>query len=435
MTSIPIREVIEGQRVSRVQIYVAIACAAILFCDAFSLQAVAVAGPAIRSDLEIEPKMMGIVFSLGLVGMMLGAILVGPLTERFGHKWPLVFLALWFSFCTILTVLADSAWSLAGLRFLDGLGLGAAIPKALALTSEYSATRVRRLTVSLTMVGYAAGGVAAGFIGAKLVPQGGWHMVFIVSGMLGIGASALVAIVVPESLNHLVKKPDRIRELQQIVSVVAPQYADASSFQATPSSRRSSIFRLFSPELLFLTLGLWAVAFLAQMDMFLYINWTPIFAEAAGIPLDQSIMINLYYNAGAMAGIVLVGWAMDRANPAFIIAAALTVACLSLGAMAIAGLQANLLMASSAGVGFGLGGGATGISLLAATLYDGDVKVTGIGWALGVGRIGSAVGPLIGGGSMGSGLSVLFVMAAVPALMAAIFATMLGYHLRQSPRP
>ena len=134
---------LNDQPISRYQILVAALCAGVVFMDGFDAQAIGYVAPTLSRVWQLKPGALGPAFGIGLFGLTLGALAAGPIADRFGRKPVILFCTLFFGACTLLTVTADSLSTLMVWRFLTGLGLGGAMPNAIALTSEYSPDRSR----------------------------------------------------------------------------------------------------------------------------------------------------------------------------------------------------------------------------------------------------------------------------------------------------
>ena len=181
--SVNVLALINEQPISRYQLLVAALCAAVVFMDGFDAQAIGYVAPTLSREWHLQPGALGPVFGLGLFGLTIGALVSGPLADRIGRKPVILFCTLFFAACTLFTVTATSLTSMMVWRFLTGLGLGGAMPNAIALTSEYSPDRHRASMVMVMFIGFSLGSALGGALAAQLVPTYGWTIVFWVGGI------------------------------------------------------------------------------------------------------------------------------------------------------------------------------------------------------------------------------------------------------------
>src|SRR5579871_6992447 len=181
--AIDIVDFIDGHSVGGFQIGVLLTCAAVLFLDGFDTQAIGYVAPALAREWGLSKGALGPVFSAGLFGLMIGALLFGPLADRIGRKKIIVLSTLAFGVGTLVTSVVNDVSILLAIRFLTGLGLGGAMPNTVALTSEFSPHRRRATMVMVMFVGFSIGGWFTGLLAAALIPQFGWRSVFVVGGV------------------------------------------------------------------------------------------------------------------------------------------------------------------------------------------------------------------------------------------------------------
>lgn len=427
--------IMDEQRTSWIQVRVAAVCAAVTFCDSYSIQAVNYAGPSIRQSLALNPAQLGTIFSISLFGMMVGSFAIGPIADRWGRRGPLVVLTGLFGLITMLTAASTAFWQIASLRLLDGLALGAALPNAYVLAAEYSPLRNRRLAVALMMVGYTFGGFLAGVVAGPLTAAYGWRPVFLIGGAAALLTAGAGALLVPDSLHVLARRSDQRRSLEKIVGRVAPQFAsELHRLGAEPvQGRAASIVTLFNSQFRLVTLGLWTIAFCAMLDVYFFSSWTPILLVDAGIPVQNAILITSMYMLGCIFAAVLVGVLMDRTQPWRVMLGVLLLGAVAIGAMApLIHVQWALALAGF-GIGLGLGGASGGYNLLATTMYPSSARVTGTGWCTSIGRLGAVVGPALAATWLSAGLSGrdMYYVAMGPALFAALVTVLLRRRFRK----
>lgn len=210
--AVDVSEVIDRAGVSKAQCLVIVLCAVVAVFDGFDLQTIAISAPVITREWGLSPHVMGSVFILGLLGMAVGALLVGLIGDRFGRKAALILSILTFGIFTFATALATSYEQVLLYRFLTGIGLGGATPIAIALTSEYSPRRLRGMMIVSILFGIPVGGIIAGLLGAAMIPKWGWRSLFWVGGALPIVSIPALMILLPESVQFLVAQGEKAKK-------------------------------------------------------------------------------------------------------------------------------------------------------------------------------------------------------------------------------
>lgn len=412
------------------QIRVLLICAAVLFVDGFDTQAIGYVAPALAQEWKLSRGALGPVFSAGLFGLMLGAIAFGTLADRVGRKRIIVIATAAFGLGTLATVLAQDATSLMVLRFLTGLGLGGAMPNAVALTSELAPHRRRATMVMAMFAGFSIGAALGGLLAAALIPAFGWRAVFLVGGLVPLLLTPLLAVSLPESIRYLALVGGRDRDVAALLRQVDPtlRTADDTRF-VVPEPRLPGlpVAHLFAERRAGTTLLLWVVFFMSLLDLYLLSNWLPTVLNDLGVSVSSAAAIGAMLQVGGVVGTFALGRIIDRfsfrALAVTYLGAAVAVAAIGLSGHAIALVTMAIFAA-----GFCIVGGQIASNALTATYYPTAIRATGMGWALGIGRIGSIVGPLIGGAMLANHIDVqtLFLVAAIPALVAAATALLLA---------
>ncbi|MFW7354921.1 MAG: MFS transporter [Brucella sp.] len=423
-TSVNVSRVIDTSTIKPFHALVIGLCALIAILDGFDTQAIAFVAPSIAEEWKIGMSSFGPVFSAGLVGLTFGAVLFSPLADKFGRRSIILASVLIFGSFGFLTAFASSITELLVLRFLTGIGLGAAMPNLIALTAEYSPAKTRNLCVTLMFCGFPLGAVIGGVISNYLIAAYDWHHVFYVGGALPV---LLLPILwrLPESPRFLVTKGGAGDKLAKILARLddQSQYSPASRYFLSEERQvAGSVASLFAGGRAPGTLMLWVAFFCNLLVMYFLINWLPSVLRQAGHPLNRAIMATVLFNMGGVLGGVAIGYLIDRWGAYKVLITAYlagSLATIILGAVA---LDINMLMAIVFCAGVGLMGGQLGLNALAAGFYPTHSRSTGVGWALGFGRVGSIIGPLVGGYllSLNWDMQQLYLTAAVPALVAAL---------------
>lgn len=378
-------------------------CVIVAMLDGYDTQVIALVAPVLGSAWNLDKSAFGPVFAAGLVGLMLGSIAFGALADRFGRK-PIICTACFvFGLFALLTPLATTLLELAGFRFLTGIGLGAAIPNLMTLTAEHAPGNRRAFAAGAMFCGFPLGALLGGLAAPSVIEESGWQGLFFWGGVLPL------AMVVPLFL-LLVESPEwQARDVQK-------------------SRRLIPLRSLFGQELAIITPLLW-LAFIANLlAMYFLINWLPILFAAGGADLGKSTMTSVLLNLGGIVGCLAVTPLVDRFG-------AIKVMPLVFGLSATAILAIGLVPAASIPMvfaillaGFGTMGAQMGSNAFAMFAYPTALRASGLGWALSMGRIGSIIGPLLGGALLALQFqpAELFPVVAVIAMLPALVFIVIG---------
>ena len=417
-----VNDVIDSRPVSRFQGMTILLCGLVLLLDGFDTQAMGFLVPPIAEELGIPLPAFGTVLSAGLFGLMLGAMGSGPVADRWGRKWAIIVSSLVFGSFSLITPQADTVGELVALRFLTGLGLGGAMPNVVALASEYAPKRLQPILVTLIFVGMGGGAVLAGLVGQALIPIWGWRSVFYVGGVLPIALALLLVKVLPESVRFLTARGGDPRKVSAIMRRIAPDLGDTPLAPMPPDRHTGvAVTHLFTEGRMTGTLLLWVPFFMNLLILYFILSWLPSLLRQAGMPVSAGITAVMSFSIGGIVGTILQGPLMKGAG---IFPAILGEFLASLGLVILASLIfANfpVMMAVTFLLGVTVQGAQAGINALSAMYYPTVIRSTGVGWALGVGRIGSIIGPFIGGLMLAAQWTPqqIFMAGAVPALCAA----------------
>jgi MFS transporter, AAHS family, 4-hydroxybenzoate transporter len=391
-------------------------CAFVAMLDGLDLQSIGLAAPAMGAQLHIAPQAFGMVFSAALAGLALGAFLLGPVADRIGRKRVLVAATFCFGIFTLATACAGNLPELLTCRFLTGFGLGGAMPSFISLGSEYVPKTRRTAVVSLLWAGFPLGGVIGGLLGSRIIPAYGWQSIFLVGGVLPILLSMILAIALPESVSFLVatgKSRDRIgRTLRRIFPDVT--IPGETRFELVrESAPRATVLELFGSGRAAGTLLLWASFFFAFMILVTNSSWSPILLRRVGIAAEQSALALALYNFGSLFGSAAAGMLLNRFGILRVLPPTLTLGALAYAMVGWSAPSFGTVMLAEGMFGLLLGCASSGLIALSAIYYPVAIRSTGVGWATGMGRLGSFVGPLAVGQMVGAQWDVPMIFAAL----------------------
>lgn len=422
--TLDVQHFINAQPLSAYQWRVVLLCFLIVFLDGLDTAAMGFIAPALTQEWSIDRASLGPVMSAALIGMVFGALGSGPLADRFGRKLVLVGAVFLFGLFSLFSAFSANVDQLLVLRFLTGLGLGAAMPNATTLLSEYTPERLKSLLVTSMFCGFNLGMAGGGFVSAKLIPAFGWHSLLLIGGLLPLLLTLVLLLWLPESARYLVVRNKGDERVRRVLAPIAPsEVAVASGFsvpeQQTVQSR--NVFRvIFSGTYSAGTLLLWLTYFMGLVIVYLLTSWLPTLLRDSGASLEQAASIGALFQLGGVLSAVGVGWAMDRFDPHRVIGVFYLLAGVfawlvgqSLGQMT---LLATLVLVA----GMCINGAQSAMPSLAARFYPTQGRATGVSWMLGIGRFGAILGAWIGATLLGLGWNFEQVLTALvlPAALA-----------------
>jgi AAHS family 4-hydroxybenzoate transporter-like MFS transporter len=428
--SINVSEFINAHRLAPFQILIVVLCFLIVAIDGFDTAAIGFLAPAIRAEWNLTPAQLAPLFGAGLIGLMAGAFLFGPLADKFGRKTILVFCVLFFGMASLLSAYAPSLSVLVMLRFLTGLGLGGAMPNSVTLTSEYCPEKHRLFLVTTMFCGFTVGSALGGLASAHMVEAFGWRSVLLLGGILPLILLPLMAWKLPESVRYLVMEGKRLDRVSATMKRIAPQESfDNVRFEMTDKKLKGfPVGHLFKPDLFVGTLMLWVAFFMSLLIIYLLSSWLPTLIKSTGVSLKTASLVTTMFQVGGTLGAIALGWLMDRFNPHYVLAISYALAGVFIAAIGSLTATPWLVGVAVFAAGFCISGAQVGANALSASFYPTDCRATGVSWANGVGRIGSVVGS-VGGGAMLSmelSLPTVFLIVGLPALVSGLIMLAMG---------
>lgn len=426
--TVSVRELFDGTGFTPYQAWVSFLCFCIIVLDGFDLTLIGVALPKIADSLHADPKSLGIAVGAGQIGPLVGAIVFGMIADTWGRKKMLILSALIFGSFTFLTAFITSVEQLAVCRLLAGLGLGGAIPNALAFACEYSPTRMRASLTTMMWAGMPAGSLIGGLSAAYLLPHYGWHTLFMVGGALPIAIAVLVTLFLPDSLEFLVRQGRDDTRVRAIVSRIAPNLAADPDVRFRIDEKQLPgvpVKHLFSDGRAFTTVLLWVLFLFSFYLLWIVLAWAPTLLKKSGATVQQYSLAFSCIMFGSLVATITIGRMMDRFDPFRSLTIVHVLAFISMVAF---GLTANnpfiIIAVMSVIMGIFVFGGNSGLVALATVSYPLDIRASGIGWAYAVGKVGSLLAPIAGGFVLSlnwsvsticgvNGLAALFITVAI----------------------
>lgn len=417
-----------GRLSRRTLTIILLTCGLSYMFDGYDLIVYGTTLPSLLDQWQISPAAAGAIGSYALVGMLIGALTIGSVTDVFGRRRMLIVCVVWFSVLNALCAIAPSPEVFGTLRFLGGLGLGGVLPTLNALVIEYAPRSRRNLTYVVMAIGYPVGGILAATLAIPLVPALGWRVMYLIAAVPLLAVVPLAVRYLPESLEHLVSRGrlDEARALAERLGVALPE----PPARARRSAGWGGVRTLFTRDYARPTVLFWLTAFCSLLLVYAMNTWLPQLMRQAGYPLGSALSFLLVFNVGAIAGLLVGGRAADRFGPKPVVATAFALAAVSVALLAGTFDSAALYVLFAIG-GYGTIGTQTLLNAYITGYYPGESRAAGIGWSLGVGRFGGILGPVLGGLLITSGLPltrIFFVFAGV-----ALIGALLVCGVRRSP--
>ena len=434
--NVNVSQIMDSGRFGAFQWMVATWCFVLVTLDGFDNGAVGFVAPVIVKEWGLSMPAFTSVFGAGLFGLMIGALASGPLADRYGRKIVVLVSTLTFAVFALATTQAQTVDQLWILRFLTGIGVGGLMPNSIALTAEYAPKRIRATVVAIMFLGFPLGAGAGGWIGAALIPDYGWHSLFILGGVIPLVLLPIAIFALPESIRFLVNRGDRPTTVAALLNRMARRhdFEGNETFTMTEEKRLPgfAVKHLLSEGRALNTSLLW-ITFFSNLLIIYYLNsWLPLVLRGSGVALADSLRLGGLVSWGGIVSTLILGPIVDRIGAPVVCTVLYVLAAGFVFAIGLSGADVTLLTITITGCGMCVIGGQSFINVMSAILYPTAVRSTGVGWALGVGRVGAIVGPVIGGILLAEQFTPrnLFFMISVPALVAALCMFALTRRLR-----
>ena len=445
--SVQVAEVIDGCAFRGLSLHVFIFTLLTLVVDGFDIQAVGFVAPALLGEWDITRAELSPVLASALVGMAAGAASFGWLGDRSGRRTALIVSMLVVAAGSLLSAYARTPEELALYRFITGLGLGGSLPNATSLMAEFAPLAVRNLLVTSTVVGVPIGGMLGAEAAAQLLPVFGWRSVFVAGALLPLLLALAMWLWMPESPRYLARRAKRSGELARLLNRLShtDRYRASDTFVIADQAlnqRQVGLGALFAPGYRADTLLLW-MSFLASIfSVYALFNWLPTVLSSIGLPMTVALRCALVVNLGGVLGAFVMASGMNRIGSRKVLLAFSAMGALL--ASALAAFQRDLfdpndltaLLIIMAGIGAAILGVQTGLYSVSAHAYPTSARATGVGAALGVGRLGGILSAFAGAlvSTPGGGVAPFFGGIAAVAVVMAVSIGTLGRHIPPVPR-
>jgi AAHS family 4-hydroxybenzoate transporter-like MFS transporter len=422
---IDVKAFIDARPMSSMQWLLLVLCFLVVAADGMDVAIMGFLAPSIVGEWGVSRAAFGLVMSAAPIGLVAGALFAGPTSDRFGRKTVLIASVFLFGLFTLGTSFSSDLTEMAALRFLTGLGLGAALPNTTTLLSEFVPHRSRSLLIAIMFTGFNLGSGTVGFMAAWLIPDHGWRVVLQVVGAIAVLLTPILLVLLPESARFMVVRGQPATRIAAVLGrACRTQFRAGTEFFAPepPVQGKASVRVLFSSGYGIITLSLWVTYFMGLLVIYLLTGWLPTLISDAGLPISMAANITAMFQIGGTAGAILLGWGMDRMQPTRVIAISYAAGAIAIVCLGIGGPMSGTIALVVAIAGFFMSGAQTGLNAFAPNCYPTVARATGVNWMLGMGRFGSILGSSIGGVllSMGWSFTPLVSLLAIPAVFAGL---------------
>lgn len=426
--SIDLKKVVDDGPMARFQWLAIGICIVLNMIDGFDVLVMAFTASSVSAEWALNGAQVGLLLSAGLFGMAAGSLFIAPWADRFGRVPLILFCLLLSGVGMLLSSLSQTPLQLALLRGLTGLGIGGILASSNVIASEFANKRWRGLAVSLQSTGYALGATLGGLLSVWLLTHFGWRSVFIFGGAVTLAVIPLVLLFLPESLDFLItRRPvNALARINRLATRLGqPALGELPLIPSTPNAGKGRLAQLLAPESRRTTLLIWLLFFLVMFGFYFVMSWTPKLLVAAGLSAQQGISGGVLLSVGGIFGAALIGalasrWRLTRVLALFMLISAVLL-------VLFVGSASSVSMALGLGLLIGLfvNGCVAGLYALSPIVYDASVRTTGVGWGIGIGRIGAILSPTVAGVLLDSGwqplhlygvFAVVFVIAAIVLL-------------------
>jgi AAHS family 4-hydroxybenzoate transporter-like MFS transporter len=417
-----IGQLIDERPLSRLQIRVMVLCGLLVLLDGYDIQTMALAVPSVVAEWSLPSGQFGFALAAALIGMMIGAALVAPFGDRWGRRPVLACSFALVGLASLATAFSTELWHLVAWRLLTGIGLGASLPNATALTSEYVPTQRRAALITLMYCNVALGALIAGFTAPPIIQAFGWRSIFVIGGVIPLVLSVLILLGIPESLKFLLARQRKDGRVAAIVNQLAPGTDVQSLYTAeTTAVNKHSVAALFTPTYRPRTILLWCVFCLNLFALFMLISWLPTLLKDAGWSPANALRGSVMIQAGGIIAGLLLSRYVDRGKTVGAMVSAYILTAISLALFIVIPSTSASWWLLLLTMGAGTSGTQFALNALAAAFYPPVIRATGVGWGFGIGRIGAISGPLAGGLIVQYGLAPVHVIAllTIPVMICA----------------
>ena len=418
-----IKALINDSPMSSFQFLAVSICVMINMLDGFDVLVMSFTAPSISNEWSLDGKSLGLLFSAGFVGMAIGAAFLGRFADFYGRRKLIILCLVIVTLGMLISALSTGYYMLAAARLFTGLGIGGALASLNCITAEYSSDKFRGLSISILQVGYPIGGAIGGATIGALIPELGWRPMFMLGALLSLLMIPIVIWRLPESIDYLLaRRPDNaLASVNDLLTKMGHDSVDELPEQESASAElQPGVRTLWKPEYRQATLLLWIGFFMVMSGVYFVLSWTPKLLTLAGLSETEGISGGLILQIGGILGQIIFGILCIKLLSKWLSVFFMFFSAFFMCLFAWFASDLSTAIYLGAFIGFFLFGSINGLYVLSPALYPAEIRTTGIGWGIGVGRIGAILAPFVTGALLDLGWesSKLYIVFAVPMLLA-----------------
>jgi AAHS family 4-hydroxybenzoate transporter-like MFS transporter len=421
-THCSIPELLDSTRFSAFQWKVFGLCFCVAILDGFDTQAIAFTGPSIIQFFGLGAGSLAPILTAGIVGMVLGAMTLGLMGDKFGRRPTIIGSVTLFGVAYLATAFAQTTEQILVLRFIAGLGMGGATPVVLSLAAEYGSAKHRGTIMTTVLLGLPAGAILGGLLAAKMLPSIGWQGIFAVGGLVPLALAVVLMFALPESLYFLARNQSNISRqkiARIIVNISKTQLSPDTTYSVPEREVKTRVASLFSGGLARNTLGIWTVYLFNWVAWFMFLSWLPTVLKASGLPAEMAPMGTVTVNAVFVACAIPLSIILPKINTRLLLLVLFLFGIALCWGLANSGTNWTLVFILAGCAGVGIGGQQIVLNYMVAQAYPTALRATATGWAIALGRVGAIIGSASGGWFLEHGGSAGYYSALIVPLVIA----------------
>mgnify|MGYP003681970465 CR=1 FL=1 len=406
---------------STLQLIVILMCFVLNMIDGMDILVVSFTATKLEAEWNLSKSELGLVFSAGLIGMMIGCLFMAPLADKIGRTSMLLISTTGVAISMLTTVIINDYALMLFLRLITGMGIGCLLPTMAAVATEFANEKSRNFSVAFFQAGWPIGAIITGLFVSWAVPIYGWRIAYLTAGIITAAMIPLIMLFMPESLEFLGKRQPKnaLRRINKLLKSMGHAPVNTLPKKPVPIEKKATVLKLLDGKLKRPTILLWIGVFFSFMTLYTLISWIPNIATTSGMPFDLATYAGTALNVGAFAGTLVIGWlsawiGLNRLLFIYMLSASAFMVIYANFSLSYPILFALILL-----IGFSVQGGMTGFYPTAARVYPHHIRASGIGWAMGIGRTGAIAGPALFGIIFDNGVSIqtLFIIFSVPLIL------------------